>query len=66
MPPAICGVRGQHAADRIAHLKKGDMASEAETLLAGSGWLPEPLRTPGAATADAASDVASEPAVADE
>ena len=23
------------------------MATEAETLLAGSGWLPEPLRTPG-------------------
>ena len=23
------------------------MAEQAETLLAGSGWLPEPLRTPG-------------------
>lgn len=23
------------------------MATEAETLLAGTGWLPEPLRTPG-------------------
>jgi ParB family chromosome partitioning protein len=30
----------------IDHLKKGDMAREAERLLADSGWLPEPLRTP--------------------
>ena len=37
------------AADRIAHLKKGDMATEAEALLADTGWLPEPLRTPGEA-----------------
>ena len=27
-----------------AHLKKGDMATEAERLLADTGWLPEPLR----------------------
>ncbi len=26
------------------------MAAEAETLLADTGWLPEPLRTPGQAT----------------
>ena len=32
------------AADLIAHLKKGDMAKEAERLLADTGWLPEPLR----------------------
>ncbi len=44
---AVAEAKGQVAADRIAHLKKGDMASEAELLLAGSGWLPEPLRTPG-------------------
>ena len=40
--------KGQRAADRIEHLKKGDMAAEAETLLADTGWLPEPLRTPDA------------------
>lgn len=34
-------------AARIAGLKKGDMAERAEALLAGSGWLPEPLRTQG-------------------
>ena len=44
---AVAEAKGQRAADRIEHLKKGDMATEAETLLAGTGWLPEPLRTPG-------------------
>jgi len=44
---AVAEAKGQRAADRIEHLKKGDMAAEAESLLADSGWLPEPLRTPG-------------------
>ena len=44
---AVAEGKGQRAADRIEHLKKVEMATEAETLLAGSGWLPEPLRTPG-------------------
>jgi ParB family chromosome partitioning protein len=35
---------GAQAVELIAHLKKGDMAREAERLLGGSGWLPEPLR----------------------
>ncbi|MBX9451593.1 MAG: chromosome partitioning protein ParB [Mesorhizobium sp.] len=35
---------GDRAADLIAHLKKGDMAKEAERLLADTAWLPEPLR----------------------
>ncbi len=35
---------GARASDLIDHLKKGDMAKEAERLLADSGWLPEPLR----------------------
>ncbi|MBA4203746.1 MAG: chromosome partitioning protein ParB [Polymorphum sp.] len=35
---------GDRAADLIAHLKKGDMAEEAERLLAETGWLPESLR----------------------
>ncbi|HXH45447.1 MAG TPA: ParB N-terminal domain-containing protein [Bradyrhizobium sp.] len=35
---------GERAAELIGHLKKGDMAKEAERLLADSGWLPEPLR----------------------
>jgi len=41
--------KGESAAQRIAHLKKGEMAAQAQDLLAGSGWLPEPLRTPGQA-----------------
>jgi ParB family transcriptional regulator, chromosome partitioning protein len=42
---AVREARGNEAADRIAHLKKPDMAREAERLLEGSGWLPEALRT---------------------
>jgi ParB family chromosome partitioning protein len=38
---------GERAAELIGHLKKGDMAKEAERLLADSGWLPEPLRLAG-------------------
>ncbi|MGA0608328.1 ParB/RepB/Spo0J family partition protein [Phenylobacterium sp. VNQ135] len=34
------------AAERISGLKKPDMASEAEALLAGKGWLPSLLRKP--------------------
>ncbi|MGH3630362.1 MAG: hypothetical protein ACRDRL_23335, partial [Sciscionella sp.] len=44
---AVREANGEAAAQLIDHLKKGEMAVEAEQLLAGSGWLPEPLRTPG-------------------
>jgi ParB family chromosome partitioning protein len=44
---AVREAKGEPAAQRIAHLKKGEMAAQAQDLLAGSGWLPEPLRTPG-------------------
>lgn len=37
----------EKAGDRIVSLRKGEMATEAEALLAETGWLPEPLRTPG-------------------
>ncbi|WOJ88366.1 ParB/RepB/Spo0J family partition protein [Methylocapsa polymorpha] len=46
---AVREAKGERAAQLIDHLKKGDMAEKAEALLAGSGWLPEPLRTPGRA-----------------
>ncbi|TWA97903.1 ParB/RepB/Spo0J family partition protein [Gluconacetobacter diazotrophicus] len=42
---AVREARGNEAADRIAHMKKGDMAQAAERLLDGSGWLPEAFRT---------------------
>lgn len=35
---------GERAAQLIDHMKKGDMAKEAERLLADSSWLPEPFR----------------------
>ena len=35
---------GERAVQLIDHLKKGEMAKEAERLLGDSGWLPEPLR----------------------
>ncbi|MFT9198955.1 MAG: chromosome partitioning protein ParB, partial [Gluconobacter oxydans] len=46
---AVREARGDEVAERIAHLKKPDMAREAERLLEGSGWLPEALRTTGGA-----------------
>jgi ParB family chromosome partitioning protein len=46
---AVREARGEQAAQLIDHLKKGEMAERAQELLAGSGWLPEPLRTPGQA-----------------
>ncbi|MFG1294931.1 ParB/RepB/Spo0J family partition protein [Xanthobacter variabilis] len=54
---AVTEAKGERAAERIAHLKKGDMAREAEALLADSGWLPEalltqPLDTVGEETAE--------------
>lgn len=53
---AVIEAKGQDAADRIAHLKKGDMASQAEALLADTGWLPEPLRTAHTEAGEASSD----------
>ena len=41
---AVSEAKGPRAAERIAHLKKGDMAREAQALLADTDWLPEPLR----------------------
>jgi ParB family chromosome partitioning protein len=42
---AVREAKGEATAQMIDHLKKGDMAVEAERLLQGTGWLPEPLRT---------------------
>lgn len=44
---AVAEAKGQRDADRIEHLKKAEMAEQAEALLAETRWLPEPLRTPG-------------------
>jgi ParB family chromosome partitioning protein len=50
---------GERAAQLIDHMKKGDMAKEAERLLANSGWLPEPLRQ-AEATGEAAANSADQ------
>ncbi|WP_174502351.1 ParB/RepB/Spo0J family partition protein [Acidiphilium sp. C61] len=41
---AVREAKGEQSAQLIDHLKKTEMAKEAERLLAGTGWLPEPLR----------------------
>jgi ParB family transcriptional regulator, chromosome partitioning protein len=54
---AVREAKGEASVKLIDHLKKADMAREAERLLDGSGWLPEPLRgadAEAAATADGA------------
>jgi ParB family chromosome partitioning protein len=53
---AVREAKGEAAAQLIDHLKKADMAKEAERLLAGTAWLPEPLRTPATETADVAAN----------
>jgi ParB family chromosome partitioning protein len=42
---AVREAKGEASAQLIDHLKKPEMAKEAERLLADTGWLPEPLRT---------------------
>ena len=44
---AVRETKGDQTAQAIQPLKKGEMAENAQELLAGTGWLPEPLRTPG-------------------
>ena len=58
---AVREAKGEQSAQLIDHLKKAEMAKEAERLLDGTGWLPEPLRTSEAAGADATdADAASD------
>ncbi|MBB2842092.1 UNVERIFIED_ORG: hypothetical protein GGE64_005881 [Rhizobium etli] len=58
---AVREAKGEQSAQLIDHLKKADMAREAERLLDGSGWLPEPLRL----AVDEASAVGAETAADD-
>jgi ParB family chromosome partitioning protein len=44
---AVREAKSEHSAQIIAHLKKAAMAKEADPLLDGTGWLPEPLRLAG-------------------
>ena len=58
---AVREARGERAAQLIDHLKKTEMAEKAQELLAGSGWLPEPLRTPGRSLPDVVETTTVEP-----
>jgi ParB family chromosome partitioning protein len=49
---AVREAKDEQSAQLIDHLKKAEMAKEAERLLNGAGWLPEPLRTPEGEPAD--------------
>ena len=51
---AVREAKGEGTAQLLDHLKKGEMASEAERLLKGSGWLPEVLRRHDLAALDGA------------
>jgi ParB family chromosome partitioning protein len=52
---AVREAKADHASQLLDHLKKGEMAQEAERLLDGTGWLPEPLRlADGAPSPDSA------------
>ena len=57
---AVREAKGEGAAQLIEHLKKTEMAKEAERLLEDSRWLPEPLRLSGA---HSPSDVTDDSAV---
>jgi ParB family chromosome partitioning protein len=58
---AVREAKGERAVQLIEHLKKGEMAVEAERLLADSGWLPEPLRVDDGVQVElAAGEVADE------
>ncbi|MBL0901507.1 MAG: DNA-binding protein, partial [Reyranella sp.] len=60
---AVSEAKGDHAAQLLDHLKKGEMAQEAERLLDGTGWLPEPLRlADGAPSSDPAGGIETLPA----
>ena len=49
---AVREAKGEASAQLIDHLKKPEMAKEAERLLARTSWLPEPLRTSSAQSAE--------------
>ena len=59
----VTEARGENFAQMIDHLKKGDMAREAERLLEDAGWLPEPMRTPELDVAAAPVPEATAPAI---
>ncbi|WP_167646898.1 ParB/RepB/Spo0J family partition protein [Mameliella alba] len=53
---AVREAKGEGTAQLLEHLKKGEMATEAERLLKGSGWLPEVFRRHDPAALDGAEE----------
>jgi ParB family chromosome partitioning protein len=58
---AVREARGESSTQLIDHLKKSEMAKEAERLLEGAGWLPEPLRLTTVSSPSDCPDSAAEP-----
>lgn len=58
---AVREAKGDSSVQLIDHLKKSEMAKEAERLLDNTGWLPEPLRLAGDSPASSEAEAASEP-----
>jgi ParB family chromosome partitioning protein len=58
---AVHEAKGEGAAQLINRLKKTEMAKEAERLLDGTGWLPEPLRLAEVASASNDTGATAEP-----
>ena len=58
---AVREAKGESSAQLIDHLKKSEMAKEAERLLEGAGWLPEPLLLAALPSTSEASESAAEP-----
>src|SRR6185437_13028107 len=58
---AVREAKGESSAQLIDHLKKSEMAKEAERLLEGAGWLPEPLRLTAISSPSESTDSAAEP-----
>ena len=57
---AVREAKGEASAQLIDHLKKADMAKEAERLLADTGWLAEPLRTADVHVTEAGSETGAD------
>jgi len=57
---AVREAKGEASVQLIDHLKKPEMATEAERLLDGTGWVPEPLRNAEPHGGDAERDCANE------